>query len=247
MYAKCGALSCARALFDQVDSKDLILWNVMIACYGNHGHGKAALSLFLKMRETNLKPDHATFASLLSALGHSGLVKEGKYLFDAMVNEYEIQPSEKHYACMVDLLARAGKVEEACQLIETMNTKPGLAIWVALLSGCHNNGKLLIGEIAAKKILESNPEDLGIYALVSNFFSLARKWDEVAVLRTIMKMTGMRKVPGCSVVEVNGKHEAFLMEDKNHHQYLDIVLILNSLDHQIKAIKYVLDPITFAA
>lgn len=241
MYAKCGALSCARAIFDRVDSRDVILWNTMISSYGLHGDGKEVLSLFLKMKEANISPDHATFASLLSALSHSGHVDVGQYWFNAMANECKIPPSEKHYACMVDLLSRAGRVEEAYQLIESMNTEPGLAIWVSLLSGCHNYRNFLFGEVAAKKILDLNPDDLGIYALVSNFFSLARMWDRVSILRKIMKETGMKKVPGYSAVEVNGKHEAFLVEDKSHHHYEEILQMLDSLDNEMRVIRHVPD------
>ncbi|RVW63555.1 Pentatricopeptide repeat-containing protein [Vitis vinifera] len=179
------------------------------------------------------------FASLLSAFSHSGLVEKGRYWFSIMVNEYKIQPSEKHYACMVDLLSRAGRVEEAQELIESMITEPGIAIWVALLSGCLNHGKFLIGEMAAKKVLELNPDDPGIYALVSNFFATARRWDEVAEVRKIMKKTGMKKVPGYSVMEVNGKLHAFLMEDKSHHQYEEIMQVLGKLDYEMKAMGYV--------
>ncbi|KAE7998010.1 hypothetical protein FH972_002590 [Carpinus fangiana] len=238
LYSKCGALSGARTLFNQIKSKDLISWNAMITSYGIHGHGKEALSLFLEMTKTNLKPDHATFASLLSAFSHSGLVQEGQYWFNLMVSKYNIPPAEKHYACMVDLLARAGRVEEARELIDSMNTNPGLAVWVALLAGCCKNGKLLIGEIAAKKVLELNPDDLGVYALVSNYYGKARKWEEVAGVRKIMKKTGMKKVPGCSVVEVKGKLHAFLMEDKSHHQYEGIMQLLDKLDQEMRAIGY---------
>ncbi|KAL5798727.1 hypothetical protein ACOSQ2_003547 [Xanthoceras sorbifolium] len=229
MYSKCGAPSCARTLFDRMDSRDLISWNVIIASYGVHGYGKEALSLFLQMKETKLKPDNSTFSSLLSALSHSGLVEEGRYWFDLMVNEYQIQPSEKHYACMVDLLARAGRVEEACELINSMNAEPGLAVWVSLLSGCHNHGKFFIGEVVAKKVLESNPDDLGIHALVSNFFAMEEKWDEVAGVRKNMRRTGMKKVPGYSLVEVNGDLHAFLMGDKSHHQHENLKSMLDNL------------------
>ncbi|KAF5726582.1 putative Tetratricopeptide repeat (TPR)-like superfamily protein [Tripterygium wilfordii] len=237
MYSKCGSLSSARAVFDRIESKDSISWNAMIESYGVHGLGKEALSLFLQMTQTNIQPDHATFASLLSAFSHSGLAEEGLQWFNLMVSEYKIQPRQKHYACMVDLLARAGRVEEAHQLIQSMNIEPGLAIWVALLSGCLSYGKSLIGNMAAAMVLELNPDDLGIYALVSNYYSMTKKWDKVAVVRKIMKEKQMKKVPGYSAVEVNGKHHAFLMEDKTHHQHEDIMQILDSMDNDMRSIK----------
>ncbi|KAI8556150.1 hypothetical protein RHMOL_Rhmol05G0229600 [Rhododendron molle] len=232
MYSKCGSLSCARDLFDRISSRDLISWNAMIAGYGIHGHGEQALSLFFQMMETNLKPDHTTFASLLSALSHSGLVREGRYWYNRMVSEFKIQPSEKHYTGMVDLLARSGQVEEARDLIDSMPNEPGIAVWVALLSGCRNHRKLLIGEMAAKKVLEFEPDDPGIYALVSNFFAAARRWDEVAGVRKAMKQTGV-KTPGYSVVEVNGKLHAFVMEDKSHAEYEHIAGILEKLEQEM--------------
>ncbi|CAB4291229.1 unnamed protein product [Prunus armeniaca] len=239
MYSKCGSLSYARALFDQIVSRDLISWNAMIASYGIHGHGEEALALFLQMTETNIKPDDATFASLLSAFSHSGLVGEGQYWFDIMVRKYMIPPGEKHFACMVDLLARAGRVEEAYELIDSMNTEPGIAVWVALLAGCHNHRKLSIGEVAAKKVLKLKPDDLGIYVLVSNFYAMARKWDDVAGMKKMMKQTGTKKVPGYSVVEVNGELHAFLMEDKTHQRHEDIMLLLNKLDQDMRAVGYI--------
>ena len=114
---------------------------------------------------------------------------------------------------MVDLLACTGQVEEACEIIDSMNAELGLAVQVALLAGCCKNSKLLIGEMAAKKVLELNnlnPDDLGIYSLVSNYYAKARKWDDVASVRKIMKKTGMKKVTGYSVVKVKGKLHAFL-------------------------------------
>lgn len=237
MYSKCGSLSYARALFDRTKTKDNIYWNAMISCYGIHGQGKEALLLFLEMTQS-LKPDHTTFASLLSALSHSGLVEEGRYWFLLMQSEFKILPGEKHYLCMVDLLARAGQVEEAYQLIGSMNTEPGVPIWVALLAGCYNHGKLLIGEIAAKKILELNPDDLGVYTLISNFYAKERKWNEVAGLKNVMKQTGIKKKPGYSAVEVNGNFHSFLMEDNSHHQHETIVQVLEKLDLEMRIMEY---------
>ncbi|GMH30941.1 hypothetical protein Nepgr_032784 [Nepenthes gracilis] len=239
MYSKCGSLFSARCLFDRISSKDVISWNAMIASYGIHGHGKEALLLFLEMIKTNLKPDDATFASLLSAISHSGLIEEGRYWFDQMIDRFKIQPGEKHYACVVDLLARAGRVEEARDLINSMAHEPGIAVWVALLSGCHSHGKFFIGELAAKKVLELKPDDPGIYTLVSNFFAAMRKWDEVAEVRKVLWKAGMKKIPGYSMVEVDGKLHAFLMEDKSHHQYKQMVEITEKLEHEMRAMGYV--------
>ncbi|XP_004247284.1 putative pentatricopeptide repeat-containing protein At3g25060, mitochondrial [Solanum lycopersicum] len=238
MYAKCGLISCARAIYDCIISKDLICWNTIIACYGIHGHGKEALTLFQQMKD-QIEPDHATFAALLSALSHSGLVEEGRHWFDIMVNEYKIKPSEKHYACSVDLLARAGEVEEAKDLITSMETKPGLAVWVALLSGCHKHKKFSIGELAANRVLELIPENTGTFVLVANFFAAAKMWDKAAAVRKLMKETGMTKVPGYSAVEVKGRLHAFLVDDTSHPQYEQIMGLLCNLENEMKAMGYV--------
>uniref|UniRef100_A0A7N2MKF3 Pentatricopeptide repeat-containing protein n=1 Tax=Quercus lobata TaxID=97700 RepID=A0A7N2MKF3_QUELO len=239
MYSKCGALSWARTLFDQINCKDSISWNAMITSYGIHGHGKEALSLFLEITKTIQIPDHATFSSLLSAFNHSGLVEEGQYWFNRMVSEYKVPQTEKHYVCMVDLLACAGQVEKACELIDSMTAELGLAVWVALQAGCCKNNMLFIGEMATKMVLELNLDDLGIYSLVSNYYAKARKWDDVASVKKIMKKTGMKKVPGFSVVEVKGKLHAFLMEYKSHYQYEIMMQLLDKLDHEMRAIGYV--------
>ncbi|XP_057549036.1 putative pentatricopeptide repeat-containing protein At3g25060, mitochondrial [Amaranthus tricolor] len=240
MYSKCGALVSARVLFDTISCKDGVLWNTMISSYGMHGHGIIALAVFDDMIKTGINPDDATFASLLSALGHSGLVEQGQYWFNEMINRFKIEPSEKHYACVVDLLARAGKVEEALDLVNSMNDREvGISIWVALLSGCHKNKRISIGESAVKKILEFQPDDSGIYSLIANFFASAKKWDEVAEVRKTMRKMGIQKVPGYSMVDVKGKLYAFLMEDKTHHQYDQMMILIEKLDHEMRVMGYV--------
>ncbi|KAL3850414.1 hypothetical protein ACJIZ3_012296 [Penstemon smallii] len=239
MYAKCGSITRARLLYDNTSSRDIILWNTMISSYGIHGQGEEALSLFNQMREGDTKPDHATFASLLSAMSHSGLVEEGRYWFDVMIKEYKIEPMEKHYVSLVDLIARSGQVEEAQILIDSMKYEPGIALYVALLSGCLNHKNYLIGELAAKRVLELNPDTAGIYSLVSNFFASAKKWDEVALVRKAMRAAGMKKFPGYSVVEVNGKIHTFLVEDKGHPQHEKILGIMEELECKMRDMGYV--------
>ncbi|KAG6528497.1 hypothetical protein ZIOFF_010672 [Zingiber officinale] len=240
MYSKCGSLMSAHSVFDTVCSRDIISWNAMISSYGAHGHGNEALSVFLALlNQTKLKPDHATFASLLSAFSHSGLVEEGRHWFNLMTQEHNIEPNEKHYVCIVDLLARAGRVEEAYELIQSMSDGPGIAVWVALLSGCHNHKKLELGQHVAQKVIELNPDDLGIYSLVSNTFAAAKNWEKVAEVRKAMKTMGRRKVPGYSLVEIMGKLHAFLMEDRSHPQHEKIIDLLKRLDFEMKKMGYI--------
>jgi pentatricopeptide repeat protein len=239
MYSKCGSLLSAQMLFNRVDSRDLILWNTMIACYGTHGRGDDALARFRELTETGIRPDHATFSSLLSALSHCGLVEEGKFWFDCMINKFSIQPSEKHYVCIVDLLARSGHVEEANDILTSMQTEPTIAIWVALLSGCLNNKKLELGESIAEKILELQPDDVGALALVSNLYAAAKKWDKVREVRKLMKDSGSKKVPGYSLIEVRGTRHAFVMEDQSHPQHQEILKMVMKLDSEMRKMGYV--------
>ncbi|XP_062205486.1 putative pentatricopeptide repeat-containing protein At3g25060, mitochondrial [Phragmites australis] len=239
MYSKCGSLASAQRLFNRVGSRDLVLWNAMIACCGAHGRGHDALSLFQALIETGTRPDHATFASLLSALSHSGLVAEGEFWFDHMINEFSIEPSEKHYVCIVDLLARSGLVEKANDLLTSMPTEPTIAIWVALLSGCLNNKKLELGESIAEKILELQPDDVGVLALVSNLYAAAKKWDKVREVRKLMKDSGSKKVPGYSSIEVHGTRHTFVMEDQSHPQHQEILKMVAKLDSEMRKMGYV--------
>ncbi|KAG6417199.1 hypothetical protein SASPL_119352 [Salvia splendens] len=238
-YAKCGSLPRARALFKGASARDGILYNAMIAGYGIHGRGEEALSVFRRMIVARTRPDHATFASLLSALSHSGMVDEGRYWFNAMIRDYKVEPMEKHYVSLVDLLARGGRVEEARGLVEDTGCKPGIAVWVALLSGCLNHNKILVGEVAAKKVLELKPNCPGIYTLVSNFFAATKNWEEVSTVRRAMRAAGMKKVPGYSVAEVSGKLHAFRVEDKSHPEYEQILGILEGMEPKMRDLGYV--------
>ncbi|KAG8092406.1 hypothetical protein GUJ93_ZPchr0012g19517 [Zizania palustris] len=239
MYSKCGSLTSAQMLFNRIGGKDLILWNAMIACCGAHGRGQDALTLFQEMNKTGIRPDHATFASLLSALSHSGLVEEGKLWFHRMVNYFKIKPVEKHYVCLVDLLARSGLVEEANAIVKSMEAVPTVAIWVALLSGCLNNKKLELGESIADHVLQLQPDDVGVLALVSNLYAAAKKWDKVSEVRKLMKDTGSKKVPGCSLIDISRTRHTFMMEDQSHPQHHEILKMVAKLDFEMRKMGYV--------
>eukprot|EP01018_Ginkgo_biloba_P031205 Gb_32921 [translate_table: standard] len=239
MYAKCGDLELARQLFDSMSQRNVVSWNAMIVGYGMHGHGEDALALFPKMQQTSMEPNDVTFISLLSACSHAGLVDEGRKCFDLMSQDYCITPSMQHYACMVDLLGRAGRLDEAQHLIEKMPLEPDASVWGAFVGACRIHNNIQLGEHVAEQLLGLEPENAGYYVLLSNIFAAAGRWDDVAKVRKTMKERGVRKSPGCSMIEVNKKVHTFLSGDISHPQSEKIYSMLETLAGQMEAAGYV--------
>eukprot|EP01018_Ginkgo_biloba_P006084 Gb_02808 [translate_table: standard] len=241
MYAKCGNIEIARQLFDKMSKRDVISWSAMIAGYGMHGLGDSALALFVQMQETDMKPNSITFICVLSACSHAGLVEKGWEYFDCMTRDYSITPSLKHYTCMVDLLGRAGYLEEAQSFINKMPFEPDAGVWGALLGGCRIHSNIELGEFAANQLFELEPENAGYYVLLSNIYAAAGRWDGVARVRTLMKDRRLKKTPGCSLIEVNNTVHTFVVEDRSHPQYEQIYAKLVNLSVQMKEAGYVPD------
>ncbi|RYR20326.1 hypothetical protein Ahy_B03g065434 isoform F [Arachis hypogaea] len=195
MYAKCGKISHARSLFDGICRKDVISWTSMIDAYGRNGRGHEAVELFEQMMEDGNKviPNSVTFLSLLSACAHSGLVEEGKKCFNLLREKYGIEPDPEHYACFVDILGRAGNMEEVWSAYQNMveqGTKPTVGVWIALLNACSLNQDVERGEFAAKHLLQMEPDNASHIVLVSNFYAAIGKWDYVDELRSMMRTKG---------------------------------------------------------
>ncbi|KAH7652185.1 TPR-like protein [Dioscorea alata] len=249
MYAKCGNLVAAHRCFtsilgedDNNSKNDLVPWNAMIAAYASHGLGAEAATLFEDMIKTGVKPDSVTFTSLLSGCSHSGLVEDGLKYFDSMKTVYSVEPQAEHYACVVDLLGRAGRLAEAVGIIERMNVvEAGPSVWGSLLSACRTFRNLEYGEMAANRLFVLEPENSGNYVLLSNIYADFGKWEEVKKLRSLLKERGIRKSPGCSWTEINGKIHAFFEGDKSHPQSRQIQILLEDLDKKMKAAGYVPD------
>ncbi|XP_077236088.1 tetratricopeptide repeat (TPR)-like superfamily protein [Tasmannia lanceolata] len=239
MYAKCGNLPAAREVFDNMRGRDVVSWTSMISAYGMHGHGQEAVSLFSKMQESGLKPDSIAFVSVLSACSHGGLLKEGRYYFNCMTNEYKIIPRIEHFACMVDLLGRAGHVEEAYDFVKQMPIEPNERVWGALLSGCRVYSNMAIGLVAADQLFKLVPEQAGYYVLLSNIYAKAGRWEDVTLVRSIMKSRGIKKLPGCSNVELHNRVHTFLVGDRSHPQAKEIYAELDVLVGKMKEIGYV--------
>ncbi|XP_056175181.1 pentatricopeptide repeat-containing protein At1g74600, chloroplastic [Syzygium oleosum] len=200
MYSKFGGINDCVKAFDQIESPDLIGWTTMIMSYARHGIGEEALRLFELMKRKKMRPDPVTFVGILSACSHSGLVEEGYFHFDSMVKDYGIKPNYRHYACMVDLLGRSGRLKEAERFISNMPVEPNALVWETLLAACKVHGDIELGKLAAKKITECGPSDAGAYISLSNIYADMGQWEEVMNIRSSMKGAKAKKEPGWSVV-----------------------------------------------
>ncbi|KAJ0018678.1 hypothetical protein Pint_11285 [Pistacia integerrima] len=202
MYSKCGCLEDALVLFYKMGCKDVFTWTIMIEGLANYGLGIEALRVFNQMERQGIKPNEATFVSVLAACSHSGLVTEGCQLFRRMVGVDRIQPKNEHFGCLIDLFSRAGLLYQAEEFIETMKAEDKLIAYKTLLSACIRYSEFDVGEKAAYKMMKLGPQNHATYILLSNFYAQAGQWAEVAEARRNMKEFDMRKMPGNSTLEL---------------------------------------------
>ncbi|XP_021720811.1 pentatricopeptide repeat-containing protein At5g59600-like [Chenopodium quinoa] len=201
MYAKCGCISQASTLFHNMTRRNTPTWNSMIFGYANHGYCKEAIELFKRMEiEDAGKLSHLTFTAVLTACSHGGMIDLGRSLYESMQENYNIKPRLEHYACMVDLLGRAGKLTEAYDLINAMPIQPDLFVWGALLGACRQHGNIELAEVAAKHLSELEPKGSGT-SLLSNLYAGAGSWGNAARLKKLMKKKRSKNFPGCSWIE----------------------------------------------
>ncbi|CAN6570198.1 unnamed protein product [Malus baccata var. baccata] len=229
MYAKCGNLDLARHVFDMMEEKNEVSWNSIISAYGNHGRLKESLVLFHEMLSKGILPDHVTFLGILSACGHAGAVDDGILYFRCMIEEYRIPARLEHYACMVDLLGRAGHLREAFETIKSMPFSPDSGVWGTMLGACRLHGNVELAEEVSRYLFELAPQNSGYYILLSNILADAGKWGSVLKVRTLMKNREVQKVPGYSWIEVNNNTHMFVAADGSHPQSAQIYSLLNSL------------------
>ncbi|CAL9124566.1 unnamed protein product [Musa textilis] len=239
VYANCGCLKAAREVFDGMTGKDVVSWTTMISAYGMLGHGTKAVTLFEQMRKSGLKPDPVAFISILSVCSRSGLLDEGKYYFKCMTECYHLVPRIEHYACMVDLLGRSGHIDDAYDFILKMPIKPNERVWGTLLGACRVHSNMEIGMIAADHLFNSVPEQSGYYVLLSNIYARAGRWEDVMQVRNLMMNKGIKKLPGCSNVELWNKVHTFHIGDRSHPQSEEIYEKLDVLMRRLKELGYV--------
>ncbi|PKA62308.1 Pentatricopeptide repeat-containing protein [Apostasia shenzhenica] len=238
-YVKCGNLAKAKKVFDMFDGKDVGMWNSMITGYAQHGLGEEALKVYLDMKLMHMAPDEITYIGVLSACSYSGMVKEGKEIFKTMTTNSVVTPRAEHYACMVDMLGRAGNVDEAMDLIRNMPVEADAVVWGALLGACRIHKRLEIAEIAAKRLLQLEPWNSGPYVLLSNVYASSRRWEDVEKLRKSMSSRNVSKAPGCSWTEVDKFVHMFTGGDVLAHPEHEIIIgMLERLDGLLKEMGY---------
>ncbi|KAL6960810.1 hypothetical protein U1Q18_038573 [Sarracenia purpurea var. burkii] len=202
-YGKCGKLNMSSALFGHISERCLTSWNAIISAYGTHGKCSEVLEFFDRMKEEKVTPDELTFSSLISACSHSGLVEQGLQVFKSMKEDYLLTPCQEHYGCMVDLLSRAGRIEEAYDLLDFLPLRQKTTALAALLGACRVYRNTRMGEVVGRQLLDLEPENPTAYGLVSNLYAEEGEWNNAARIRAMAKKRGLKKTPGYSLIETD--------------------------------------------
>ncbi|XP_009371170.2 pentatricopeptide repeat-containing protein At5g48910 [Pyrus x bretschneideri] len=233
MYCKCGSIEKALLVFEQLPKRNVITWNAIISGLAMHGRVEDALDYFLKMERAGVVPSDVTYIGILSACSHAGLVEKGRSFFNHMVNVVGLEPRIEHYGCMVDLLGRAGLLEEAEELILNMPIQPDDVTWKALLGACKMQGNIDIGKGVAEILMDLAPRDSGSYIALSNMYASLGNWEEVAKVRLRMKDMDIRKDPGGSSIELDGAIHEFVVEDDSHPRAGEIHSMLEEISEKL--------------
>lgn len=234
VYAKCGSIGHAFKLFQLIPNKDLIIFTAMIRGYAMHGMGKEALGTFFHMIELGIKPDHVIITTVLSACSHAGLVDEGLNIFYSIEKVHGMKLTMEQYSCVVDLLARGGRIDDAFSIVTGMPIEANANIWGTLLGACRTHHEVELGRFVANRLFKIEAENIGNYVVLSNLYAADARWDGVMEIRKLMRTRDLKKPAGCSWIEVERRKNVFVAGDTSHPHRIDIYRILSTLNDQIK-------------
>ncbi|CAA7394510.1 unnamed protein product [Spirodela intermedia] len=237
--AKCGDIKGAVKLFDLMPQKSIVSWTSVIDGLAMHGHGREAVAVFERMKKSGVAPDDVTFIGVLSACSHAGMVDEGCRYFAAMKEQHCIDPKIEHYGCMVDLFSRAGLLERAVSFIRSMPIEPNPIIWRTLVGGCRLHGHGGAGESLSMQLIAEEPAHSSNYVLLSNVYAMRRQYEKKFEVRRRMSEKGIRKVPGCSMLELGGEIHEFVAGDSSHPQHGEIMAMVEEVDRRLRRAGYV--------
>ncbi|KAF8410646.1 hypothetical protein HHK36_003178 [Tetracentron sinense] len=213
MYAKCGNMEDSVKAFNEQQDPNEVTFNALISGFAQHGKAREAIATFKEMENVNKIPNKITFLAVLSACSHVGLIEESVFFFNLMHQKYGIEQESEHYSCLVDVFGRAGRLEEAHQIIPN---NVGVSAWRTLLSACRNYGNMVIGEKSARRVMELEPHDHTPYVLLSNLYSEAGRWEEASKLRQRMAEIGVKKDPGSSRLINRHQVNEFMVGEFSH-------------------------------
>ncbi|XP_019433240.1 PREDICTED: putative pentatricopeptide repeat-containing protein At3g15130 [Lupinus angustifolius] len=235
MYAKCGNLTEAKKIFERISNPDVVSWTAIISTYAQHGLVEDALELFKMMEQSGAKVNAVTLLCVLFACSHRGMVEDGLKIFHQMEDTYGVVPKMQHYACVVDLLGRIGRLDEAVEFINRMPIEPNEMIWQTLLGACRIHGNAELGKSVAQKILSTRPQYPSTYVLLSNTYIESGLYEDGFSLRDVMRKQGISKEPGYSWISVRGEVHKFYAGDQQHPQRNKIYTMLEELMRNIKS------------
>lgn len=238
MYSKCGNIENGFRVFHRLPQRNVITWNAIIGGLALNGRAKDAIDHFQKLQLAGISPSDVTYIGVLSACSHAGLVQVGRSIFNQMLQDDGVTPRIEHYGCMVDLLGRAGLLQEAEELILSMPFEPDDVILKALLGACKKHGNIEIGKRVGELLMEMSPDDSGSYVALSNMYAASGNWEGVSEVRMKMKEMDIRKDPGCSWIELDGVIHEFLVEDDNHPKAREIHMMLEEMTNQLRFVGY---------
>ncbi|KAF3329135.1 chlororespiratory reduction 2 [Carex littledalei] len=241
MYIKAGSIVLGRRMFDYVNSckRDVVSWNSLISGYGMYGSYHEAIQVFDEMLQSGVTPSVVSFVSVLGACSHCGLVEEGKRIFHLMTEKYNVVPHVEHYSCMVDLLGRAGLLDEAVKIIEEMPVEPSPQVWGSLLGACRKYGHVEYAELACFHLFDLEPKNSGNYVLLADVYTKAQMPEEVDRVKKLLEERSLPKLAGCSWIEVSKKIYSFETVDEMNPQIQEIHSLLVELVTAIKRHGYV--------
>ncbi|KAF4350142.1 hypothetical protein G4B88_019271 [Cannabis sativa] len=236
MYSKCGCIETACVVFDEMLERDVYAFTSLISGLANHGLSTLAIDLFTRMHDEGVLPNEVTFIGVLSACSRMGLVDEGLKIFESMRTVYRVEPRVQHYGCLVDLLGRVGMIDEAKKVVRTMPMEPDSYVLGALLNACRVHGNVELGQEMVGHLAKQGLDHSGVHVLLSNMYASADQWDCVKTVRETMERKRVTKVPGCSLIEVDGSVNEFVAGDRSHVLMQEIISLLLAMDKHLKSI-----------
>ncbi|RCV27070.1 hypothetical protein SETIT_5G295500v2 [Setaria italica] len=234
MYSKCGVVATAMEVFESMGERNVYTWTSAVSGLAMNGMGLECLELFKRMESSGVQPNGVTFVAVLRGCSMAGLVDEGRTCFDSMKDKHGIDPWLEHYGCMVDLYGRAGRLDDAINFINGMPVEPHEGVWGALVNASRIHNNVELGKHALDKLLQIESENDAAHVLLSNIYAVTQNWKGVSRVRGMMKAKGVKKVPGWSAIEVDGKVHEFFVGGKSHPRYKEIEMMLAEMSRRLR-------------